>query len=147
MFEDPEKLGLGAFPLGTVALGGYGFGPIFLVTPGNGARFLDVVNEDYATRGGIIRRTTATKQRVVNLLVHRFGSSQSVRGVKMPEVHDANTERFMDREVRTALQPLLTEGAITITRIISKTGVRPGFLGVSVEFIDNETGDSDTAEV
>lgn len=146
MPEEPEILGLGGFALGAIALGAYGFTAITEQEPAQGVRFLDASKGDYASRNGTIQRTTSTKQRVINALVHRFGSSSATRGVRVPEVHDANTERFMDSEVRTALQSLLDEGAITVTRIVTKPEGIPGKLGISVEFVDTTTGQTETAE-
>lgn len=147
MFTEPEKLGLGAFPLGSTTMGSYAFTAVETIEQTEGVRFLDLVSGDYATRDGKILKTSATKQRVVNLLAHRFGTSVSVRGVRSPDVHDAYTQRFVDAEVRTVLRPLTVEGAIVVKKVDAVTDPRRvGRLGVSVEFVDTATGRTETAE-
>ena len=146
MVADPEILGLGEWPLGQTALGGWGFSAISEPLATVGERFIDPSKGDYANANGQILRTSATKQRVINLLVNRFGSSLAIRGLRFPEVHDENTERFMDGEIRTALRPLLDEGAIIIKRIYARPEGRVGRLGINVDFVDTQTGRTETAE-
>lgn len=146
MVDDPETIGLGSFPLGPTAMGSWSWEAATAVSTAAGVRILDPSIGDYAHSAGTIERTTPAKQRVVNLLVHRFGSSMGVRGFKSPEVHDENTERFVDSEVRRALVPAVADGSIIITRIVTIRDVRPGKLGIGVHFIDTQTGEQQVAE-
>ncbi|HEY3494751.1 MAG TPA: hypothetical protein VGK73_08705 [Polyangiaceae bacterium] len=145
----PEPEGLGTFALGLVAAGMWGFSEDEDTTEAEGVRYIDPLTRDYAVSGDEILKTTPTRQRVMNLLQNAFGSSMSMRGIKMPQVHGPQTGKHMDGEVRAVLKPLVDEGTITVDRVDSTTMLQgvPGRLGVSVEYTETLTGERRTVEV
>lgn len=145
----PEPQGLGTFALGLVAAGMWGFSEDEDAVEAEGVRYIDPLTRDYAVSGEEILKTTPTRQRVMNLLQNGFGSSMALRGIKMPEFHGPQTGRYMDREVRTVLQPLVDEGTITVGRVDSTAMLNgvPGRLGVAIDYTDTLTGKGDTVEL
>jgi hypothetical protein len=141
--------GLGVFEMGLIACGLYGFTDDGDAEIAEGVRYIDPRTGDYAVRDTEILRTTSTRQRVLNLVVNAYGSSMSVRGTLMPQAHDANTQTFVEREVRAALSPLVDEATIELRSVVATTGAQgiAGRLGVSVEYTDLVTGDDETVSV
>jgi hypothetical protein len=130
----------------------FGFGPLGfgvedleeLTEPGEGVRYLDPATKDYAVDSdGLPLLGTPERQRVIVLFTTALRSSLAVRGVAMPEHHDATTERFMRSEIRTVLAPAVDDGSITIESIdVAIEADRiPGRLGVGVSFFNNRTGE------
>lgn len=137
-------LGLGEFPFGDGPMG------LFLeesdATPeaAPGERFLDSLTGDYAIGpNGEILRGSAARQRMIIALLTRAGTSLSVRGVNYPPVHNENTARLTEMEVREAVKPQVDDGTVQIDRIVVATEVDrvPGRLGVEVQFTNLETGE------
>lgn len=141
-----EVAGLGEVPLGTTALGM----PLETVTLSqastDGVRFIDPVTRDYAERDGELLLASPARQRIIILLTTEVRTSLSVKGIRFPQRHDDSTARAVESDVRRTLQPMVDEGAITLQRVTVRTRAENivGRLGVSVEYIDRQTGEEDT---
>lgn len=142
----PSSTGTGLYAFGIVAAGMYGFQEDDVLPEADGVRYIDSLKRDYAVSGTEILKTTRTRQRVLNLVQSAFGSSLATRGVRMPEYHGPGTARYMDREVRAALRPLVDEGTIVINAIASTIfeNRKPGSLGVDIDYTDTQTGRRET---
>lgn len=140
--------GFGEVPLGTTALGM----PLEKVTESQaetaGSRFLDPVTRDYAERDGELLLAGSARQRIIILLTTEVRTSLSIKGIKFPQRHDESTARAVESDVRRVLQPMVEEGAITLQRVVVKTRADNvvGRLGVSVEYIDRQTGEEDEVD-
>ncbi len=142
--------GLGLYPVGFNPLG-FGYEtPPDETAAGAGVRYLDPTTKDYAVDSdGYVLLGSPERQRVVVLLTTTLRTSLAVRGIAVPEVHDATTERFMKNEVRTALQPVLTDGSVELESVTVATEVDrvPGRLGIGVVFRNTRTGELERADV
>lgn len=114
-----------------------------------GSRFLDPRTGDYATQDGVILRAGSARQRVILILTTEVKTSMAIKGIRFPAKHDATTARTVQADVRRALQPLVDDGSIILTDVQAQTqseGVN-GRLGISVAYIDQQTGEPDALEL
>lgn len=137
------ELGLGAFAAGVIAAGGYGFDVSDSTDTQVGERYLDPRLGGYAERDGTILKSSPTRQRVINLIIHRRGTSLAVRGYKAPEYHDESTERLEEAQLRSLLQPLVDEGAIVLQLVRVTRQRPPGRLGIDITYLDTATGQTE----
>jgi hypothetical protein len=140
--------GLGLFPCGFYPVG-FGQDPIpDAESQPDGVRFIDPRTKDYALdTDGALQFDSVALQRVVIALTTAFGSSMAVRGFLAPEVHNGTTQQITTSEVRTVLAPMVNDGSIVIDwiKVTTEADRVPGRLGVSVGFIDTETGELSVA--
>jgi phage baseplate assembly protein W len=143
--------GLGLDPAGLFAAGfllpGTAVAP---PDPPDEARFIDYLTGDYRVRAdGELERMPITRQRVYLSLATALGSSTALPtfGVKLPGVITEKDEAAVTSAVRTALAPLIADGSISLKSVTVDSSDVIGRSGITVEYEDTATLDSDKVEI